>query len=486
MPINWNLSFENRFAELPNSFYTKMSAERVTENPYLIHANPKGAELIGLDSNAFCDPAFVEYFSGNKNLPGAEPLSMVYSGHQFGQWAGQLGDGRALLLGQVRNKLGQLWDIQLKGSGLTPYSRFGDGRAVLRSCVREYLGAEALAGLTIPTTRSLSIIGTGEQVQREILEPGAIYTRLAQSHIRFGHFEHFYSRDQLNEVILLADHVIKEYYPDLLNKPNIYELWFTEIVKRTAELIAQWQAVGFSHGVMNTDNMSIIGLTIDYGPFGFLEVFDPGFICNHSDQTGRYAYDQQPTIGLWNLYALAHALQPLISLEISAEILKQYDPVLTHTYQTIMHHKLGLVDQQEGDRDLWIDLVKLMIEQQADYTLSFRYLADSFTNENKWLSLFHDKKMAAQWLDQYHKRIQLEFISSDDIQARLNAINPKFILRNWVAEMAIRAAEDKHDYTLIGEILNILHSPFDEHFEYEHLAKPAPKDFKHLQVSCSS
>ncbi len=285
---------DNLFARLSGDFYTKMPAEKVGRALRLIHANAKAATLIGLDPASFHDPAFVEIFSGRASFPGGESLAMVYSGHQFGTWAGQLGDGRALLIAQIRNRAGELWDVQLKGSGLTPYSRFGDGRAVMRSTIREYLGSEAVAALGIPSSRALCIIATGEEVAREKFEPGAILTRLAKSHLRFGHFEHFHHRGQSEQVRLLADHVIGEYFPDFAGD---YEGWFGDVVRRTAHMIAGWQAAGFAHGVMNTDNMSILGLTLDYGPYGFLDAYDPDFICNHTDESGRYAFRISPASG---------------------------------------------------------------------------------------------------------------------------------------------------------------------------------------------
>lgn len=468
------LAFDNRFAALRDIFHTRMPPEGVATDPWLIHANPAGAALIGAD---IADPDFAHYFSGMKPLPGGDPLAMVYSGHQFGQWAGQLGDGRALLLGQVRNERGELWDIQLKGGGKTPYSRFGDGRAVLRSCIREYLCSEAMAALSIPTTRSLSIVGTGQPVFREQPEPGAVFTRLARSHIRFGHFEHFYYNDQYDSLRILADHVIAEHFPGLT-----YAQWFAEVIARTARLMAQWQVVGFCHGVMNTDNMSILGLTLDYGPFGFMEAFDHRYICNHSDHQGRYVYDQQPNVGLWNLYALAHALQPLIPAETSSTLLQAYDEQLGEAYTQLMRAKLGIIQPQDGDDELWLSLLQIMVQQQADYTLTFRALAASFADSGAFLSQFTDAAPAQAWLADYHYRMKGE----EGLPARLNAINPKYVLRNWVAETVIRAAEDDKDYSLLNGVLAVLQAPYDEHASFAHLAAPAPVEYRELCVSCSS
>src|SRR5882724_8928541 len=302
---------ENHYAQLPDDFYTKMPAEKVGAAPRLIHANASAAALLDLDPAVFNDPRFVEVMSGHRPLEGFSPLAMAYSGHQFGVWAGQLGDGRALLIGQVRNTHGELWDIQLKGAGKTPYSRFGDGRAVMRSTIREYLCSEAMAALGIPTTRALAIVGGEDPVVRETVETAAVVTRLAQSHVRFGHFEFFFWREQPEQLRQLADHVIDAFYPACRGEVNPYLALLEQVARRTARLIAQWQGVGFCHGVMNTDNMSILGLTIDYGPFGFVDAFDAGYICNHSDDQGRYAYNQQPQIAYWNLHCLGQALIPL-------------------------------------------------------------------------------------------------------------------------------------------------------------------------------
>lgn len=481
----FKLNFKNTFAKLPEYFYTKMRAEKVAVGPWLIHANAKAAKLIDLDPTLFTHRDFPLYFSGNKVLAGAEPLAQVYSGHQFGQWAGQLGDGRALLLAQVCNSRGEHWDIQLKGSGLTPYSRFGDGRAVMRSCIREYLCSEALFGLSIPTTRALCIIATGQPVLRETIEPGAILTRLAPTHVRFGHFEHFHAANNPEAIKKLADYLITEHFSELKNLPNRYSSWFTEVVKRTAIMIAQWQAVGFCHGVMNTDNMSVLGLTLDYGPFGFMENFQFHYICNHSDYAGRYAYDQQPSVGLWNLHAFAQALQSLVPLEETTEILKNYEKLIRKHYQLLMRQKLAL-EPNSNDDNLWLSLLALIAKQHTDYTLSFRYLADSFENPQQWLSLFTNTADASHWLSHYQQYLTNQGKSPETVKQQLRAVNPKFILRNWVAEKAIRAAEDLSDYSLIDTLLTIMHAPYDEHTEWDKFSQPAPKSMHNLAVSCSS
>ena len=471
----FGLKLENHYAQLPGEFYTLMPAEQVGVKPRLVHANPKAAALIGLEPESFSHPDFAHVFSGHAPLDGFAPLAMVYSGHQFGVWAGQLGDGRALLIGQVRNQAGELWDIQLKGAGKTPYSRFGDGRAVMRSTIREYLGSEAIAALGIPTTRALAIVATDEQVRRETLEPGAVLTRLARSHVRFGHFEHFFHRGQKDEVRQLADYVIGEHFPELAGD---YTGWFGEVVKRTAEMIAQWQAVGFAHGVMNTDNMSILGLTIDYGPYGFLDAYDPQFVCNHSDEQGRYSFINQPMIAHWNLRALALALSDLISTEQLLQKLTSYEEIFGAKYRTLMRAKLGLVREEEEDDRLIGQLLTLMARARADYTLSFRNLT---ARDKDWLALFGDENdQAKDWLVRYRERTESEGL------AQMDQVNPRFVLRNWVAETAIRAVEDHNDIATLDRIFRILQAPFEKHDGGEAFAAPPPPEMCHLEVSCSS
>ena len=309
------LSFDNSYARLPESFYAKLNPTPFSEPPYLISFNLAAAELIDLDPEQAKRPEFADVFGGSMLVPGMEPLAMLYSGHQFGVYVPQLGDGRAILLGEARNERGERWDLQLKGAGLTPFSRDGDGRAVLRSTIREYLCSEAMHGLGIPTTRALCIVGSEHKVFREQVETSAIVLRMAPSHVRFGSFEILYYRKQHEQLTVLADYVIAHHYPHLVDVSDKYARFFSEVAERTARLIAQWQAVGWAHGVMNTDNRSILGITLDYGPFGFIDDYDPGFICNHSDHNGRYAFNQQPYIGLWNLSCLAQALLPLSQKE---------------------------------------------------------------------------------------------------------------------------------------------------------------------------
>jgi len=472
---DFGLKLENHYASLGNGFFTHQPAEKVGERPRLIHANEDAAALLDLDPQVFKDRRFVEVAAGHRPLEGFKPLAMVYSGHQFGVWAGQLGDGRALLIGQVRNRKGQLWDIQLKGAGRTPYSRFGDGRAVMRSTLREYLCSEAMAALGVPTSRALAVVATGERVMRERPEPGAVLTRLARSHVRFGHFEHFFHRGQRAEVKALADYVIAEYFIEFAQD---YAGWFGAVVKATAELIARWQAVGFAHGVMNTDNMSILGLTIDYGPYGFMDAYDPEFVCNHSDEQGRYSFINQPMIAHWNLRALALAVSDLIPTDQLLEKLTSFEEHFARKYRELMRAKLGLTHEEEGDDRLIGDLLALMAKARADYTLSFRKLT---AEDGEWLALFGDSNPDAEaWLSRYRVRTESEDLSG------LSLINPKFVLRNWVAETAIRAVEDRGDVATLDRIFRILKTPFEEHDGDEAFAASPPSSMCDLEVSCSS
>jgi uncharacterized protein YdiU (UPF0061 family) len=471
----FGLKLENHYSRLPGEFYTLMPPEGVGVQPRLLHANLRAAALIGLDPAAFSDPAFTQVLSGHAPLEGFSSLAMVYSGHQFGVWAGQLGDGRALLIGQARNVDDELWDIQLKGAGETPYSRHADGRAVMRSTIREYLCSEAMAALSIPTSRALAIIATNEQVTRETPEPGAVLTRLARSHIRFGHFEHFFHTGRSEQVRQLADHVIAEYFPQFVGD---HAGWFGEVVKRTAEMIAGWQSVGFAHGVMNTDNMSILGLTLDYGPFGFMEAYEPGFICNHTDTQGRYAFDMQPAIAHWNLRALAFALSGLIEKDKLIATLDTYEALYRRRYRALMRAKLGLAQEFEGDDQLIGGLLTLMAKARADYTLSFRNLSGE---DGDWLKLFGEANPDAEaWLSRYRVRTEREDVSG------LDQVNPRYILRNWVAETTIRAVEDQGDIATLDRIFKLVQSPFEKHDGDEAFAAPPPPEMCNLEVSCSS
>jgi uncharacterized protein YdiU (UPF0061 family) len=478
--------FVDTFSQLPELFYSQV-APTPPEQPFLISVNKDARALLGLPEEVSTSPDFLAWFTGSRLLPGAAPtLATAYAGHQFGSFVPQLGDGRAHLLGQIRNAKGELWEIQLKGSGKTPYSRFGDGRAVLRSSIREYLCSEAMHALGIPTTRALCLIGSEEKVRRETIEKGALVTRLSPSFVRFGHFEYAaFTLENPEAIRQLADHVIAHHYP---NHQGNYEGWLGEIVMRTAHLMAHWQAVGFAHGVMNTDNFSILGLTIDYGPFGFLDAFDPGYICNHSDHTGRYAFDQQPTIGWWNLHVLAYALGALIPAPVAKEILSEYWPHFIRHYRTLMNAKLGITAPLPEEDPLLANLFDLLTQSRADYTHFFRALSHYAGDGDpaRLAPFLPDATTRTVWLAMLQERWQTEALPAHERSACMLAVNPKYILRNYLAEQAIRLATLAGDYSEIDRLMTLLRRPFDEQPDMEHYAASPPEWASALCISCSS
>ncbi len=483
------LNFQNTFARLPDTFHSRLHPTPMPE-PYLVSFNANAAELIDLDVDEAKGADFAEYFIGNRLLPGSDPLAMLYAGHQFGHFVPQLGDGRAILLGEVKNRAGEHWDIQLKGAGATPFSRSGDGRAVLRSSIREYLCSEAMHGLGIPTSRALCIVGSDEEVWRETVESAAVVTRMAPSHVRFGSFEVFFYRDQFEPIAQLADYVIDKHFPELADVPDKYPRFLNEVVIRTARLMAQWQAVGFSHGVMNTDNMSILGLTIDYGPFGFMDAYNPGYVCNHSDHGGRYAFDRQPQIGLWNLTCLAQALTPIISVEEARAVLGNYGPTYAEHYVDLMSQKLGLTHPVKEDVALIEALLGLMHANQVDYTNLFRSLGHFKSASGEQNSVvrdqFIDRPAFDAWAETYRVRLLNEPGTNEERKARMDRVNPKYILRNYLAQVAIAKAEKERDFSEVDRLLKLLGRPFDEQPEMADYAAPPPDWAQHISVSCSS
>lgn len=483
-----HLNFDNTYARLPSAFYQVVDPTPLPD-PYLVAFNPDAALLIDLDPAAIDHPDSVRYLSGALRLPGAEPVAMVYAGHQFGVWVPQLGDGRAILLGQIRNHLGELWDLHLKGAGLTRYSRMGDGRSVLRSAIREYLGSEALHGLGIPTTRALSIVGSKAPVYREVPETAATLMRLAPSHLRFGTFQFFAARGETDQVRLLADHLIAEHFPALDQSPERYRNMLAIIVNRTADLMARWTAVGFAHGVMNTDNMSVLGLTLDYGPFGFLDDYDPNFICNHTDQQGRYAFGQQPGVGLWNLARFTEALIPLITLEEGKAALEPYPDRFEQTYSALMRAKLGLRTVESGDAELLVGFLGLLQSAGADYTHAFRALSQISSDDGDPASVLTgaigDRPALHAWLARYRARLRAEGSHDAERRSRMLATNPKYILRNYLAQQAIERAQ-ADDFSEIERLHQLLRDPFAEHPEMERYAEVPPPWGKELIISCSS
>ena len=477
------------FANLPSSFFTHLHPTPLP-TPYLVAVSEKmAAEHLTL-ANQFHEKETIEIFTGNKVPANANPLASVYSGHQFGVWAGQLGDGRAILLGDTINKHQQRLEVQLKGAGATPYSRSGDGRAVLRSSIREFLCSEAMHALHIPTSRALCITGSDHYVFREQPETTAVVTRLAPSFIRFGSFEHWYYNRRHEDLKTLADFVIEHYFPHCLEQLNPYQALLTEVTHRTAQLMAHWQSVGFMHGVMNTDNMSILGITIDYGPFGFMEAFNESHICNHTDQQGRYSYKMQPSIGNWNMHALGQAMLPLIgSIEDTQAALSGYANSFVTQWERLLRSKFGFRVAHESDKQLGEDFFRLMQENHADFTLSFRQLShlenDSSPKDDALLDLFIDRESLKVWLQRYRARLAIENSNNIARQTLMLASNPKYILRNYLAQNAIEKAQNK-DFSEVAKLLSILENPFDEQIEHEEYAKLPPDWAKDLEVSCSS
>ncbi len=455
-----------------------------------------GAEL-GLADWLQTDAA-LQLLGGNAPPAVGETLASVYSGHQFGVWAGQLGDGRALLLGEIDSPAGVM-ELQLKGAGPTPYSRMGDGRAVLRSSIREFLCSEAMDALGVPTTRALALVGSPAPVRRETLETAAVVTRVAPSFLRFGHFEHFtHTARDTTALQALVDAVVDAFYPEAAGAPNRAVALLEAVSRRTAVMVAHWQAVGFCHGVMNTDNLSILGLTIDYGPFGFLDRFDPGHVCNHSDHQGRYAYARQPNVAFWNLHALAQALLPLVGsgeadMALMKAAMEPYKAVFADTLQALLRRKLGLATTQDGDADLADDLLRLMAQDGSDYTLTFRALGSFSTAPGAVNSGrggvgdgFIDRAGFDAWAQRYAARLQAEASVDTDRAVRMARTNPKFVLRNHLADTAIQRAQ-AGDFSEVERLLTVLQSPFDEHPDAPAAYAALPPDWaQHLEVSCSS
>ena len=483
-----SLPWRKGFAALGSDFYTELRPTPLP-SPHWVGTSHSVAQLLGLPEGWHQSEEALQALTGNQVLAGSTPLASVYSGHQFGVWAGQLGDGRAILLGELAGG----HEIQLKGAGRTPYSRMGDGRAVLRSSIREFLCSEAMHGLGIPTSRALCITGSPGLVRREELETAAVVTRVAPSFVRFGHFEHFAANDQEEQLRTLADYVIDRYYPECRSPEatspwggNPYAALLHSVSERTAQLMAQWQAVGFCHGVMNTDNMSILGLTLDYGPFQFLDAFVPGHICNHSDHHGRYAYSRPPNIAYWNLFCLAQALLPLIEDQDTAlAALESYKTVFPDAFMAQMLKKLGLTQAQESSEALVEPLLQLLAQNAVDYTIFWRRLSHAVAQGQfePVRDLFADRMTFDAWLLSYSELLALEdkALAAD---LMLNS-NPKFVLRNHLGEQAIRAAKGG-DFSELATLQRLLERPFDEHPGHEAYADFPPDWASSISISCSS
>lgn len=535
-----SLRFDNRFTrELPadpeltnerrkvrNAAFSRVHPTPVTAPKLVAHAADVG-ELIGLCDIESENEKFAQVFGGNRVLPDMDPFAMCYGGHQFGNWAGQLGDGRAINLGEVVNRVGEHWTLQLKGAGPTPYSRTADGLAVLRSSVREFLCSEAMFHLGVPTTRALSLVVTGEQVQRDMfydgnpkLEPGAVVCRVAPSFVRFGNFELPSSRRDYDLLKQLVEHTIRCDYPELMADEPTDELtaelcgrWFGEVCRRTADMIVQWMRVGFVHGVMNTDNMSILGLTIDYGPYGWLEDFDPNWTPNTTDAQGRrYRFGHQPQIAGWNLNKLANSLATLFGekpsepwIELLQNGLEEYSKTFNNGWNSMMARKLGLQQfEPDTDEQLVQDLLRVLQLTETDMTIFFRKLADLKPDDAKnrdWIHCLQDAYYSPDqvgdeclaetdaWITKYITRRNQDAVADTQRIAAMNSTNPKYVLRNYLAQLAIDKAE-AGDYQMITELLELLRHPYDEQPEKEEFAAKRPEWARHRagcsMLSCSS
>ena len=468
----------HNFSELPEEFFTLQDWQGF-DNPKIVIENHAMKKALGMEDTEHRE--LLEIFNGNKKIGSLKPLSMVYSGHQFGQYVEQLGDGRGLLFAQINSNEGLL-DIHLKGAGKTPYSRFGDGRAVLRSVIREYLCGEAMHALSIPTSRALMIIGSDEMVIREKSESAAMLVRTAKTHIRFGSFEYFHYNNKHEHVKALADFCINSYSQYFSKTTNAYEDFFRVIVKETAKMIARWQACGFNHGVMNTDNMSILGETFDYGPYGFMEDYNPSHVCNHSDHQGRYAFKNQPYIGLWNCSALGHALSSLISEESQGEVLQTYEAIFPDTLADLYRKNLGLDQAQPEDANLIQGLLDIMESEKLDYTNTFRNLTQALAKKN---SPELNSEISKSWIVSFLERHSKETLSKDKRLELMNQFNPKFILRNYMAQEAIEAAE-VNDFSKLETLMIVMTQPFEELIEHQKFANKSPMWAKDLEISCSS
>lgn len=473
-----DLHFTNRLYKSAPFIFAKVTPTALS-NPKLLHVNTKMLHRLGLDESMVENPSFLRFLNGDLDFEGLFFGASFYSGHQFGHYVPRLGDGRAITLAEIENDNHEYFELQLKGSGLTPFSRMGDGKAVVRSSIREYLASAHMHALSIPTTEALAIITGSDDVYREEVEKSAIVLRVAESFLRFGHFQYLAHTNQLEELKTLVEFSIENYFSVYKDHPNRYVLFFQDVVKRTAKLFARWQSAGFCHGVLNTDNMSILGLTLDYGPYGFINHFDQDHVCNHSDHEGRYSLGNQPSIGMWNLQMLGIALESLIPEEDRKRTLETYPQIFLVEYRRLLLDKCGLYKQQANDEDFLRNLLNMLVFTEFDYTVFFRSLS-RYEKGSKKMSGIDVTENLLNWLDSYDSRLNLEETSQADRHAQMLLVNPKFILRNYLAQMAI------DDLSLVPKLYEVMTHPFAEWSEVEEWAKPAPLKYRNLSVSCSS
>jgi uncharacterized protein YdiU (UPF0061 family) len=492
-----HFAFDNTYARLPERFYSRLNPTPVTA-PRLIRLNVELARELGLDPDILASPEGVEILAGNRIAEGSEPLAIAYAGHQFGHFVPQLGDGRANLLGEVVARNGLRYDIQLKGSGPTPFSRGGDGRAALGPVLREYIVSEAMAALGVPTARALAAVTTGERVFRETALPGAVFTRVAASHLRVGTFQFFAARRDLDAVRTLADYAIARHYPDAAQAEQPYRALLQGVVARQARLVAQWMLLGFIHGVMNTDNTSISGETIDYGPCAFMEAYDPDTVFSSIDAQGRYAYGNQPRAMLWNLVRLAETLVPAMEQEAGSqeaavaaanEALASFEPQYEAARRDGLRRKIGLSSEHEGDLPLAEDLLARMAANQADFTLTFRMLcaaAEGREGDRDVSTLFADPAAYDAWAANWRRRLDEEPESAQTRSAAMRAVNPAFIPRNHMVEAALNAAVWRQDYQPFEQLLEVVSCPYQDQPGSQCYAMPARPDERVSRTFCGT
>jgi len=490
-------AFDNTYARLPQHFFTRVNPTHVA-SPRLIKVNAELAETLGLDPEALATPQGIAILSGNQVAEGSEPIALAYAGHQFGHFVPQLGDGRANLLGEVVARDGQRYDIQLKGSGPTPFSRRGDGRAALGPVLREYILSEAMHALGVPTTRALAAVTTGERVFRETVLPGAIITRVAASHLRVGTFQYFAAKGDNEAVRTLADYAIARHYPEAASSPKPYRAFLEGVVSRHGRLVAQWMLLGFIHGVMNTDNTSISGETLDYGPCAFMEAYDPAQVFSSIDQRGRYGYSNQPHAAHWNLARLAETLLPLLEQEegtadaamtSATDALAAFATHFDTAREEGLRRKLGLATLQEGDATLAEDLLTRMAANQADFTLTFRLLANAAEHpeaNREVRTLFADPTAYDAWAARWHHRLEQEPLTPQDRAAAMRLANPAFIPRNHLVAEVIDAAVEREDFQPFEELLDVIAQPYAYRPSRTRYTTPALPEQQVTQTFCGT
>lgn len=489
--------FDNTYAQLPERFYARLNPTAVAA-PRLVKLNSQLARDLGLDPEILTSAEGVQVLAGNRVAEGSEPLALAYAGHQFGSFVPSLGDGRAILLGEVLGGDGQRYDVQLKGSGPTPFSRRGDGRAALGPVLREYIVSEAMAALGVSTTRALAAVVTGEQVVRETFLPGAVLTRVAASHLRVGTFEYFAARRDADAIRILADYAIARHYPEAAHAEHRYRAFLDAVIARQARLVAQWMLLGFIHGVMNTDNTSISGETIDYGPCAFMEQYDPATVFSYIDRNGRYAYGNQPRIMLWNLTRLAEALLPTLEIEnVTAEAalnsatdaLSAFAPQYDAAYTAGLRRKLGFFTVREEDLSLAESLFQIMAANHADFTSMFRSFcdaADSPQGDARTRMLFEDPAAYDKWAVAWRRRLAEEPIAPEERAGAMRRSNPVFIPRNHLVEEVIKAAVERQDFQPFERLLDVTSHPYDDRAGLERYAAPARAEERVCQTFCGT